>query len=194
MTVLIPLIGYMVIFNEYILPYLQLSKAIFEGHAHIGEAAHVSARLIAIYFGLCFLGMGSLTYQLACPAEVKRFGTAPDYISTWLPHMGEVSLRRIESRLEANSASKPDFVGIRDREQLRLLRSPRTALDDTHRKYWPDVLEIYFEYLDETRWIARIFVFLCDSLGLIFLAIPSAEVFYRVTTVAVQTVAEQVLT
>jgi hypothetical protein len=78
LTVLIPLIGYMVIFNEKFLPYLQLSVHIFGGQADVGGQAQVSWRLIATYYGLCFLGVGSIIYQLFCPIEVKRFGTAAD--------------------------------------------------------------------------------------------------------------------
>jgi hypothetical protein len=51
-TVFIPLIGYMVIFNTKVLPVFQLSKYIFGNQ---NNQTYVSWRLLAIYFGLCFL-------------------------------------------------------------------------------------------------------------------------------------------
>jgi hypothetical protein len=76
MTVFIPLIGYMVIFNSKLLPAFQLSEHIVGNQ---NTQTYVSWRLLAIYFGLCFLAFGSIIYQLRCPAEVKRFATSIDY-------------------------------------------------------------------------------------------------------------------
>jgi hypothetical protein len=74
MTVFIPLIGYIIIFHEHILPYLQLSRDIF------GDPPHLW-RLYFVYFGLCFLAAGSIIYQWRCPPDVKHFASALDYVT-----------------------------------------------------------------------------------------------------------------
>jgi hypothetical protein len=187
MTVLIPLIGYMVIFNENVLPYLQLSRAIFGEHTEV--SVHVSARLIAIYFGLCFLGVGSLVYQIFCPKEVKRHETAPDYVSAWSSIIGDGAVMRIERGFAANSAIRKEYEHSKDRITARY-RAGTESQDEMLAKLRPALLEAHFRYLDETRSVARISTFLCDTLGFIILAVPSIEVFYRVTTLAVHPFAE----
>jgi hypothetical protein len=112
MTVLIPLIGYFIVFNENVLQYLELSRSIFGRSEHIQgmeAAAHVSWRLLFTYFALCFLAIGSTIYQFACPGNIKQFGTPTDYIAATRPHMGDVMLGRMESLLKADPLSSQEF-------------------------------------------------------------------------------------
>ena len=92
MTVFIPLIGYMIIFNAYILPYLQLASEIFGNPPHLW-------RLYFIYFGLCSLALGSIIYQFWCPPEIKRFASALDYVTaTKNANVGSLFKRELEER------------------------------------------------------------------------------------------------
>src|ERR1700681_4261929 len=64
LTILIPLIGYLIIFNSYVVHYLELPKE-FAGAQPPGSA--VSPRLLLIYFGLSALAAGSVIYAYFCP-------------------------------------------------------------------------------------------------------------------------------
>jgi hypothetical protein len=93
MTVFIPLIGYMIIFNANILPYLQLASEIFGTPPHLW-------RLYLIYFGLCSLALGSISYQFWCPPDIKRFASALDYVTaTKNANVGSPLNRELEERL-----------------------------------------------------------------------------------------------
>ena len=107
MTVLIPVIGYMVIFNDYLVDYFQISRHLFEPTyvQRSGGATIVSWRLLFIYFGLCSLGIGSAIYQFCCPETIKQFATSIDFIGATRSHMGDVMLARLEGRLNADPLS-----------------------------------------------------------------------------------------
>jgi hypothetical protein len=93
MTVFIPLVGYMIIFNANVLPYLRLASEIF------GNAPHFW-RLYFIYFGLCSLALGSIIYQLWCPSEIKRFASALDYVTAAKDaNIGSPFKRELEEKL-----------------------------------------------------------------------------------------------
>jgi hypothetical protein len=93
MTVFIPLIGYMIIFNANILPYLRLASEIFGNPPHFW-------RLYFIYFGLCSLALGSIIYQFWCPPDIKRFASALDYVTaTKNANTGSPVKRKLEEQL-----------------------------------------------------------------------------------------------
>jgi hypothetical protein len=74
-TILVPLIGYLIIFNANLVSYLNLVRELgFE--PHVG----VSHRLILIYLGLCMISVGVLLYGWFGPNEVKPYGSAAAFV------------------------------------------------------------------------------------------------------------------
>jgi hypothetical protein len=73
-TILIPMIGYLILFNEKMADYLNLIGILNAGDNHYG----VSLRLLSLYMGLCFVACAVLVYSLRCPREIKGYSTAPD--------------------------------------------------------------------------------------------------------------------
>jgi hypothetical protein len=69
LTVLIPLVGYLIIFNSYVIHYLELAKELVGNPPPSGA----STRLLLIYFGLCALAAGSVIYAYMCPEQVQRY-------------------------------------------------------------------------------------------------------------------------
>lgn len=177
-TILIPLFGYLIIFNDSVLPYLQLSKHIL----HSGDTVPLSWRLLFVYFGLCFVAAASVTYQVFCPTEIKRSQTAIDYVAGSRQHLGDVALGTIESKLAADSASMNDFVVIRDYAIARSRRyDDKADRDSIYQQYWPDMLTMYFDMLNRSRRIAQAASLMFYTLGFILLGIPSADVFYKIS-------------
>lgn len=189
MTIFIPLIGYMVIFNENILRYVQLSEYIFGNDVATGAGAHVSLRLIVIYFGLSFLAVGSIIYQLFCPVEVKRFKTSIDYIAAARSNIGEFALRRIEDRLTRQlgepNESFGEFAAVRDFAEGR--NAEWGEIDARERalvKGEVTVLDANFRKLNESSFSARLATFVFYIIGFILLSVPAIGVFCRVARVA----------
>src|SRR5262245_23714640 len=87
LTVLVPLIGYMILFNDQLLRYLELSSPYFHDAFIGGEVAgtgglslSLAYRLYLFYFGFTFLALGALLYEFRCPWQVKRHGTAAEFV------------------------------------------------------------------------------------------------------------------
>jgi hypothetical protein len=94
LTILIPIVGYWIIFNEAV-----ATKLIFDTNAT------VSWRLFATYFGLCFIAAASGIYQALCPREVKQYSSPTEYIAAVSPHMSDIEEKRVRVRLDAHVAT-----------------------------------------------------------------------------------------
>jgi hypothetical protein len=205
MTVLVPLIGWAVIFNENLQNYFELSRHIFGDGEILGR---VSWRLLCIYFALCFLGAGSTIYHFACPETIKQFATSIDYIAATRAHMGDVMLGRMEGRLKSDPLSSHEFEQLQSlarqrAEQAQLRATPHdrragaffdapsseaaAARAGVYDQYWRDLLELNFRTDEQRRSVARLGVLALYVVGFIVLAVPSIDVFWRVTMVGLRT-------
>ena len=101
LTILIPLVGYMIIFNETIASYLQLSNELV-GLSVEGSGSTASPRLLLIYFGLCWVALGSAIYAWRCPGFIKRYRSAESFVADAGHHIGQVFMSAIQSELERN--------------------------------------------------------------------------------------------
>jgi hypothetical protein len=90
LTIVIPFVGYLIIFNESLLHYLDLSRELFGHHGNLpgSEQAHVSWRLLLLYFGLCFIAAGAALYGWYCPDEIKSYRLPSDYVAAVLTNLG----------------------------------------------------------------------------------------------------------
>ena len=66
LTILIPLVGYLIIFNANVVKYLDLAKEFVGISSHHFDSG-VSAKLLLIYFGLCALAAGSVVFSNLVP-------------------------------------------------------------------------------------------------------------------------------
>jgi len=151
LTVFIPLIGYIVLFNSYVVDYLALSRHLFSSGDTI---SNISWRLIFIYFGLIFLAIGSAIYQFFCPVEIKQFATSADYIAATWPHMGDLMRGRLESDLKQNPNSSEEFTVmqsvINERIQRYMDYHEREQRERLRGDFYRDILELNFRTMNET--------------------------------------------
>ncbi len=108
-TILIPLIGYLILFNEKMADYLNLIGVLNAGDNHYG----VSVRLLSLYMGLCFVAVAVMVYSLRCPREIKGYSTAPDYIASVQGTISGPSLRVIEVTVGSEPTLEDEFAGLR---------------------------------------------------------------------------------
>jgi len=165
LTVLIPVVGYLVIFNSYIVKYLELAKEF--GGAQAMDNASVSPRLLLIYFGLCAVALGSVIYDRFCPDEVKHFGTSAAYVGGDGRSIGDFVLESIEATLWS-SVFVRRYTDMRDKlESIRRDRYERMSEDYPRDALRQDlaalksegtnaILHIYFDHLDSSHpWTTR---------------------------------------
>jgi hypothetical protein len=101
LTVLIPIIGYMILFNDKLTEYLEFSGANFRDVFIVSLtnadtlSLSVAYRLYCFYFGFTFLAAASIAYAIACPSIVKAYGSAAAFYETERQIMDERRLQRM---------------------------------------------------------------------------------------------------
>lgn len=190
LTILIPLIGYLIIFNEQVARYLELIREVSGSQVRV-EGLSVSPRLLLIYFGLCLISFGAILYRRYCPIEIKRYGSSTEFVGGDGPNVGSIGLQAMESEVfRVRPDSHADLV---NRLRERSFRAEtRQEADNARDDFRADLMHAYFDVLDESQpWLRGACTGLLVSGG-ICLSIPAALVFYRVVRVLGNVVATYV--
>ena len=162
LTVLIPLVGYLLIFNTYIVEQLALGKTFVDP----ATASSPIRRLLLTYFGLCSLAVGSVLYAWRCPQEIKHYPSTAAYTGGDGPHLSHFYLENIDTVLKGHD----DETYKRVRSQL----SGQGAETIRNAK-----LHMYFHWLDERHPQVRVVTAFFFGLGFLLLGLLSLQVFFR---------------
>lgn len=181
-TVLIPLIGYLIIFNDGVSKYLNLVAEL--GGGGNSSAYTVSPRLLLIYFGLCAIAIGVTLYSIFCPNGVKYYGSANAYVGNVQGSRGRFSTREIEVELEG-SPLKENFWAIRDSYR-------KTDRNDADRaEYRNGLLHLLYRKHNLHHPFFRLITYILYAIGFLCLLIPSAGVFVRVIRILGRIISQQ---
>lgn len=177
-VILIPLIGYWIIFNDRIVSFSALSHFLFHSTP---APEHFPWRLFATYFGLCFVAVGSLLYQWRCPAQIKHYATATDYVGSVFPNISGIELGRVEEALRAgDKAAKAALAEIQ--QSWAPFPSPEDRTEVKRRQDYSarNYLQAYFDFCNRSSPSIRKVAGACYAAGFFCLAIPSLDIFLRV--------------
>ena len=97
LTILIPVIGYLILFNDTLVGYLNLARNLFDATAVPGS---VSWRLLFLYFGLSLTAVASIIYAMFCPNVIKRFGSSAEFIAEEGDYVPTFAFEIIEEKLK----------------------------------------------------------------------------------------------
>lgn len=176
MTVLIPLVGYLIIFNAKLSEYFHIVREL-GGSA---DPSIVSPRLLLIYFGLCAIAVAFTIYSWGCPNGVKYYGSSNAYVSAVKDVSGDFPMAEIEKRFtHEDDKFFDEYWEIRDRYG-KTIAAGEGFSPDQKKEVYLGLLHLYFKYMDETHPIARCIVAVLYSIGFICLVVPSLGVFWRV--------------
>jgi hypothetical protein len=182
LTILIPLVGYLIIFNESLLQYVELSRNLFGHEERSTSGAYVSPRLLCIYFGLCLIAAGSVLFGWFCPQEVKKYGSSAELVGGDGKDMSFGELVSIANLLRGTRWFSKDFDNFCEAFNARHLIK---GLDD-HRENNKEVealgLDNYFQFLNFRNPAIRAATAAFYGAGFLVLSVPSIEVFARVTS------------
>jgi hypothetical protein len=179
MTVLIPAVGYLLLFNDKLHGYFDLWSEIF----HDSPSSPLPWRLFSLYFGLTMLAIGSIVFQIRCPPEIKRYGNEIDYIADLEAHASKGMKMAIERRLGEDEVCAPVMKAHevnRDRAKRDVAHLGLAAITEAEADYWREVFRINFHALERSRPISRQVTTWAYYPGFLLVAIPSADVFSRV--------------
>jgi hypothetical protein len=111
MTIIVPFVGSLLLFNQHLVDLLTLSPAVVGRWLHTNIAPEEAARQITfsrlyfVYFGLSFLGMGSAIFAMLCPIDIKSNASVREY----LQNEGELVTRARMGLMVPNIAGQ--FIG-----------------------------------------------------------------------------------
>lgn len=185
LTIIIPLVGYLIIFNEHALQYLELSHRLFGTHetslVSAEASARVSPRLLSVYFGLCLVAAASTIFSIFCPREIKRHSGAAEYTGGDGKNLSISQLSEIAATLDKDNPRFAAFIEFSE----TLERDKDSYSVSQHRQQREDLevegLRLWFEKLDEIFPSARLATAVLFGIGLVVLTIPSLDVFIRVS-------------
>lgn len=94
LTIIAPFLGYIVLYNEYVLSLLTLSPASMGGTAVQSDAiVYTISKINYLYFGLLLLGVASGLFSLFCPRDISKNKYVVDYIQYVMPVSTDPLLR-----------------------------------------------------------------------------------------------------
>jgi hypothetical protein len=187
-TVLVPIIGYLLLFNDFLLQYFKLSPEIFKAKTETSGIGWPTLwRLYIIYFGLCFLAGGSILYNLFCPIIIKRYGSFSEFSSGESDYLPKTDFGRLYFILVANLGKISPKI---NKEISSLLNGLPEGLRKLERKKFKNfdfsqeerniLLKAWYVFESDKNGVLRFFVFQFFLIGLILLAIPTFQTFFSV--------------
>ncbi len=172
-TILLPVIGYLILFNAEIIRYLKLSSEI----TGTTNDATISWRLLAVYFGLLAIAVASVLYSWRCPILVKRYGRAADYVTAEAESIGEIALADLEEALRVNHPK--EYAQLRDVVDRRSTRISASTDEAIIRANTIDIMQRVYLMANVSRPTLRRAIFVLFARGFLILLIPSLDVFVR---------------
>ena len=186
LTIFIPVIGYMIIFNEQLVHMFELSKDIFvntdlQNSERNTISNDTKTRLFYFYFGFTFLGIGSLLYQIFCPSLIKEHISDREYIQDGVALMTKKRFNIIRKHLSKN-VDKSHFAELADLKYKFAISAEMNLEHGKNKResLATDLMHLEWQYENSTNRILRSLIFILYGLGFITLAIPSLEMFGQV--------------
>jgi hypothetical protein len=174
LTILVPILGYWILFNESARTYLKLV------HEVGGSSADVSSRILVVYVGLVFVAAGAAIYQFKCPPDVKHFGDPNAYVGAVSGTIRDYAQEKIIVAL-LNSEFEREYIRVRERYENTSPEAMAGLLADNQmERLNKDILYVNFDMLNESGKLWRRIVGWLYLVGFGLLLLSSATVLGRI--------------
>jgi hypothetical protein len=178
LTILVPLIGYLIIFNDKLAGYVDLVREVSGLDASSGLS--VPPRLFQIYFGLCFIAVASAIYSLACPSIIKRYASAIDLGAATTGAVGDYGYTIIEREVLESKYSDEYQI---NKKHFQKVVSQDFSIEQAKFEVNNALINIYFALKNLEKPVWRWLCALCFAIGFFVLFISSIKIFLRVVAV-----------
>ncbi len=191
-SLLIPILGYLILFNDATADFINFNTIANEKNINFGLIGN--SRLKMIYFAFMFLGISNLWYRMRRPYQF-RFGTdVMQYTRTALEVFKLTDYRDIHHRIrhEGHNTSGGKYY---DSEWDGFIEAARNIGEGTgqvkHTGDWEKAKSKYGNLLrgilddayyeaDTTRRVDLSFCLVLSTIGYILLTIPSGDLFIKI--------------
>ncbi|MGH1477396.1 MAG: hypothetical protein ACRBM6_01480 [Geminicoccales bacterium] len=187
-TILMPIVGYMIVFNENLVEYFYLSE-IFVWQ----DDKQLSYRLFLFYFGLSFIGMASLSFQYFCPKTIKLHPTIIEHVEKERSVISRYRINYLIEKIvnEYKMISKYDIwispyleasidtiIANNDDESQDSSRTAKLSDEELTN----EILKTYWFVQNRKGKNSRLLTSILYALGFFLLAIPTIDTFLRIST------------
>lgn len=175
-TVLVPILGYFIIFNDGVIQFVQDNSALCrEG------GCRISWKLYVTYFGLCSAAVGSLMFSAFCPHIIKRYPTSREFFNA----DKEFYAHHLNLKWIIDDVSRMIGEEFDDGMGLSRIAGSRSAVGPGEIIALSGVMSTYFNHQNVSRRVARLICFGFFTLAACLLAVPSTSTFLRVLSLMV---------
>jgi hypothetical protein len=167
-----PFLGYIIILQKQLVDFLSpLSYGTIPPDLKPGIGFYF------LYFGLFIFGLASFIFHISCPAIIKSFSTADEYVE------------RIESLVTASDLAERAAAILRNAQKGSAIEQQANAYagvltmginSEPQKSMRLFILRNYFLILDDSRLYFRIFLFGLSSLGIALTFVPSIIALLRI--------------
>ena len=183
LTMLVPIIGYMIIFNSELTQFFELSVELLPNNNESELESNISednkSRLFYFYYGFSFIGLASLFYKLFCPTQVDECGNITNFVESELKLLTEGTLKKFINYLSLTIKNYTAQEIVERYKEHRLgVNYPREE-QLNHLKI--DTLKCYWRLMLKSKPAMRVCTTLFYFVGFSILLIPTLEIFIRVS-------------
>ena len=192
LTVFAPFIGYLILFNEQLTHLLNLSNELlpaeyfryfWQDTSKTNEEL-ASNRIFLIYFGLFFLGLGSILYGIACPHLLKKYGSSSEYLRDELTFQTKFQVQRALDELK-ELKSKPrhlDALVSQFEQHFEKIKGYESGEFSTEfQDLSKDLMIEHWKTQNVSHPLARYSTFAAYLFGFLIIALPSIETLLAVS-------------
>ena len=185
MALFVPLIGYLILFNDKIIPYAKFDSLSNSS----GLILDPIVRLKYVYFGLTFLGFANFIYRVRRPIEF-RHGTNSGKIYTrnCLDIYTQQDYERLVSSIKKRDPVTSEGVSEISEWETTITSASRNVHGGSN---WTDVKKIQkdillgilwenFTFANGSRKMSLAASVILATIGYVLLLIPNADIFIRV--------------
>lgn len=173
MTMFIPVLGYLILFNEHI---ISLISSAFEITKLSGENSISRNNYYFLYFGLTIVGTATFLFQLFCPSFIKEYQSIRDYTEKNIDYMTPNRLASLCKLLEKKDI-QPHKLVIKAKQVLE--KNPSVD-EKLFRVSSIDILEHFWNKHSWSLTWPRFIIISMYMIGFLLLAIPSIKMFIKV--------------
>jgi len=187
-SIIVPIVGYFILFNENISTYLRIISDIDSTHLNTGP----SWKIISTYYGLTFIAIGSIIYGIYCPKEIKEHRSDNEYIAHKMQFIHESELSFIENTLSNVRSYRAINLYIHEKYMKDAYRPPaiRSQIpNEGSIRLNQKTLYYYYKYLNTGNTVARVASYSFFIFGSIVTFFPSLSMFVNVTRYTLTTYA-----
>ena len=191
LTILAPFIGYLILFNQEVVHWLTLSSKLLPADVFTyfwqdqprTQEELASGRLFLIYFGLFFLGLGSIIYGVACPHLLKKYGSTSEYLRAELEFQTKFQAKRMLDELKELDNPPIHLPALIEKFQDHFNSILMDELPDGAKEFEQlskDLMTEEWRVENTHHPITRRLTFAAYFLGFLILALPAVDTLLAV--------------